>query len=202
MGKKNRQRKKTIYGIVEGNAEFDFLTFLYELYGLELDNLNNSNGGDPSQMIAKACKNQHFDICFAWIDEDKPINKECQEILEKTWNLSKDSLKNIEIGDLSHQFNRENKKKPIIIISPVCFDTIILRLFNKTPPHTNFDVNNRDQQILDLKNAVRPFIPNYESRNKFYEYCQANLTKDKLQILRLQIPQLDVILMAIEKASA
>jgi hypothetical protein len=78
MGKK-RKKKCTVYGIVEGDTEMEFLAFLSEIYQSEQNDisleLKNSEGGRPDRIIGFAIRESHRNRSFAWLDEDfEPTN--------------------------------------------------------------------------------------------------------------------------------
>lgn len=83
------------------------------------------------------------------------------------------------------------KRKPILIVSqPICVESLILKIFGKTPCHQAIEKDKLEQQKKELKSSVRGFIFGVSE----CEYYQQNLSKDTLQIRRNEIKELDLLI--------
>jgi hypothetical protein len=208
MGKKKRVRKCTVFGIVEGDRELKFLQVLSEKYGTEENQISlkpeNAKGGGPNVIVNKAIIESHRDRSFAWFDEDfepkYPVGEDIRNKLASCWNVIADhDFLKCPPKDL--QAKNIQKRKPFIIVSqPVCVEALILNVLNRPIPDNckDYQPSKRAKQIESLKDELERVIGNIDE----VEFYRANLSKDLLDKKRLELSELDHLLLMIEKSES
>lgn len=200
MGKgRQRFRKTSVFGSIEGDLELALWLHLKELY---CDNSKTSiqenplKGGNPNVIVNAAIQQAHTtEICFAWIDEDLNINEETRSILAKCWNLKESNFHKMlqdPISTLQYSLNSTNRNPILIVSQPICADGFLLKLLDKKIPHEIFDHQIRVKQIQNTKSSFKA-IAGTEIKNQF-KYIQENLTKGYLEKKRSEILELDLLL--------
>jgi hypothetical protein len=197
-----RKRKLTVFGVVEGDREAIFIDLLRHVYQPQNNNIafypENAEGGTPDGIVLAAIRKSDRDRSFAWLDEDfepeYPLGEEVRQALAKCWNVQESSLQafmECPLDALQASFNPQNGKRPTLIISrPVCADSIIIRVLGHSLPHPVYDFSQRKKQISDCKNKLNGII----GRTDELEFYKSMLEKQKLEALRLQIPELDMLI--------
>ncbi len=206
MGKKKkRERKTSVFASVEGKREKAFLLALKEIYQLKENNIKlnieYSSGGTPDKIISTAIKTSYGMRVFAWLDEDfepeYPLSREIRKRLLTCWNIKEPDATFFEcpFPDLQSKYNQDGKKPVIVTSRPVCVESIILQILDKNLPFKEYDPEKRRTQIDTLKGKLKEQMEN-KSEEAFYI---ENLSKEKLEAKRKEIPELDLILSLISK---
>lgn len=206
MGKKNRVRKRTVYISYEGDREGFFLKFLERIYKPNENSISlmakNSNGGSPDRVVKFALDECHREASVAWFDEDfeptATLTEEIREKLAAHWIISTDRLEDFmacPMAKLNSLFNPNNRKPVLIVSTPVCVESIILRALGMDCPVAEYDHAQRDTQIASLKNCLGGLIGK-DVEDEFYEN---NITKGMLEKTRENCPELNAILSLFEK---
>ena len=91
MGKKKRNKKTTVYGVIEGKiTENNFLGYLQEVYHdptITSVQIDQKHGGTPDSLVSRAITYAYnFNKVFVWIDEDKDLKK--REKLADCWRVN------------------------------------------------------------------------------------------------------------------
>jgi len=118
--------------------------------------------------------------------------------LAKCWNISDDkksAFLKCPLKDLQTLYNPSNKKPTLIISHPVCVESLTLRILDKPLPYESYDSTKRDAQIKTLKDTLKSLIG---SKNEIDFYSE-NLSKEKLETKRKEIPQLDLLIKMVTK---
>jgi len=202
MGKK-RERNTTVYCSVEGQvSETSLLSHIKSFYSDSSSMKfpeNPVKGGHPDNILAAALKYCHFDRCFAWIDEDKDLSEDIRGRLAAAWCLDEAqavALIQCPLKDIQATFNPTGKRKPTLVVSsPVCVESLILKIAGVNIPHGTFDVNQRSKQISDCKNAVNGLLLS----RSLAVYLAEEVSKEVLDAKRLEIPELDLLIKMVSK---
>ncbi len=200
MGKTKRKAKITVFGSVEGYREKYFLDFLKEIYEPRKHNINPTfdepSGGTPDKLVGQAFQHDHFSRTFVWLDEDfEPEYPLCDELRKKlaiSWKVDEEKLNallNCPLKDLESRFNLEKRKPRLIVSQPVCVESIILKILDKSLPYEQYDPAKRKEQIKRLKNCVNGIVGSNEA-----QFYQEHLTKEKIEEKRKNIPVLDILI--------
>lgn len=97
--------------------------------------------------------------------------------------------------ELQAQLNPNNKKRPTLVVStPVCFEGLMLRILDTTPPVTEFSFEDRKKQIGDQKSALASLLQGSE----LGQYLEDNLDLGRLEESRKSIEELDLLISAIQ----
>ena len=207
MGKKKRQRNISLYGNLEGLREKAFINALVDIYKTTESNISPkfdpSNGGNPDKIIGDTLKERHRDKAFAWLDEDfepaSPLSKEIRGKLAKCWEIGDANLQdfyNCPMRDLQRNYNADNFKKPILIVSqPVCADALILQILGEAPVHTTYAPNQRDRQIRELKSQLNQLINGQEEVKYYIQRLNQNILNERSE----QIPLLKLLITMVTK---
>lgn len=206
MGKKKRIRKLTVFGCVEGDREHFFLDYLREVYQPEANNIafypEHSSGGTPDRIVNSALHKCDRDKSFAWFDEDfepaHPLGNETRESLAKSWNISderKETFLACPLKDLQSAYNINNRKPSLIISQPVCSESLILKILGESLPYEQYEHEKRDSQIKGLKNKLDTLMAGKAD----VEFYKEVLSKEKLEKIRENIPELDLLIKMITK---
>lgn len=202
--RKNRKRKLTVFGSVEGDREQEFLNFLMEIYETTNNNINptleHSSGGTPDKIVGTALTNSDRDKCFAWFDEDfephQPLGTEAREHLARCWNITNPDASFFQCPpkDMQKTYNA-NKRKPILIVSqPICVETIILKILSREIPNRcevlSTEKKERKNQIKRLKDTLSGLIGTDNPLN----YYRRTITREILEEKRRDIEELNLLI--------
>lgn len=199
MDKKRKTKRFSVFAIIEGQKrEKTLLECLEEIYHDENVKLTVSPifGGNPDQLLSTAIKRLSFGYnrVFVWFDEDTDITRESRKSLFKVWKIEeeqKNKFLSCPLALLQQSYNESQQRNPIIIISqPICVESLILKIFGKTPPHSSINTKILKKQKRELKNSVDGII----GKMNEYEYYKNNLTKELLEERRLEIKELDLLI--------
>ena len=201
MGKTRRQRKITIYCRVEGDREDLILQHLIDLYSdpskVSIPDNRNARGGNPDEIIAVTLRNAHFNKTFVWIDEDVDISPETREGLGRAWRLDgegMDLIAKCPLNQIQTTFNQRLLNPIIIVSTPISVESLVLQMLGRNIPHSALNLASRDQQIRDLKNAVKSALGGQDE----IEHYRQHLTKMHIDNIRVKIPLIDQIIKIIE----
>ena len=201
MGKTRRQRKITIFCRVEGDREDLILQHLIDLYSdpskVSIPDNRNARGGNPDEIIAVTLRNAHFNKTFVWIDEDVDISPEAREGLGRAWRLDgkgMDLIAKCPLNQIQTTFNQRLLNPIIIVSTPISVESLVLQMLGRNIPHSALNLSSRDQQIRDLKNAVKSALGGQDEM----EHYRKHLTKKHIDSIRVKIPPIDQIIKIIE----
>lgn len=186
MGNKKKRKVCTVIFVsCEGHREYEFFTFIKEIFEkelkernikLDIDDAKKSFGGTPEDRIAKALQKCYFDDVIAWLDSDKEVEKwkKFLDALKKAWcneNISED-ISLIELKKL----NTKNKKPHIVLATPLSIENVIIDLFDKKTPQYKQELSKSDNVDL-LKNSVDGIF-GFKDKSKEKEFYINNLSKE------------------------
>lgn len=208
MGNKKKKAKlPSVLAIIEGQREARLLEALKEKY-LDLKNVKFNQspkyGGTPDRLLDSAINSlpglkAKDKRVFVWIDEDKDITQEGRSKLFKVWKIDdkqKEDFLQCPLAQLQQRYNEPQQQNPILIVSqPICVESFILRILDKTPCQLSLDAEVRKKQIKELKNLLDGVI----GKNDEYEFYRQNLTKETLEKNRKEIPELDLLISMFRK---
>lgn len=200
MGKKKRQKLFSVLAVIEGEREATLLKYLKEIY-LDATKIKFTEepptGGNPNWLLDKAIKKLYcgYDRIFLWIDEDVDIEEEGRRKLFKEWRILQNDWQDFyehPLADLQEKYNSNNHNPILIVSQPVSVEALILNILGKHMPQSclNFCIENREQQLKDLKNCVKTAFNVIGEP----EYYRQNLSKDILEIRRKEIKELDLLI--------
>lgn len=206
MGKKKRIRKLTVAGVIEGDREQAFLDHLRSIYQPDQNNIalypEHASGGNADSIVKKALIKCDRDRSFCWLDEDfepdQPLSREIRELIAIKWcvpEAQKAAFYACPLKDLQLQYNQSNKNPILIVSQPVCADSLILKILERTLPYNQYDPAARKTQIDGLKNCLKQVLGN----KKDADFYKENLPKEILEKKRTTIRELDLLISAITK---
>lgn len=202
MGKKSRQRNKTIYLGVEGYREQYFVKHIQTLFQApELQDItkiefDNIKGSTPVKMLIKLFKQANLrDLAFLIIDNDTRLNvqasakdlNELKKMIRCCWQLDKsvDISDDITVKELAN-LNTKNRKPFIIATEPVNMDGFIIDLAGHSIPQLSQNGNSEEDK-LKLKSKCNSIIGVKKNSDKkqqeleTLEFYRKNFTKKYLQ---------------------
>lgn len=206
MGKKNRIKKNTVHGCVEGEREENFLNYLIEVYQPDKNNihisLSPSRGGKPDSIVKIGLETCDRNKSFVWLDEDFeptfPLGREIREKLAKKWCLKEEQMDSFfacPMKGLQQKYNPNNRNPILIISQPVCVESFILQVLGHKLPYECYDPQQREKQIKGLKNKFNQLIGKKEEAVFYKE----QLPENKLEKMRKTIPELNLLVLMITK---
>lgn len=193
--KRDRNRKTTVYAVMEGKRERIFLDYLIELYNPKSNNINITPspiaGGSPEHLINDALKNLNYKKVFVWLDADTPIDDRdplnIYSKLEKTWNLKNEIDRNTPIEELQEKYNSQMRNPILIVSTPLSVEGVIIRLFDKKIPEmTEALAENK----IKMKNSVSGIFGSTQE----LEYYRDKLSRESLEGKTTKIKELELIL--------
>lgn len=202
MAKRKRQKKRTVFGVIEGKKrENDLLIYLKEIY-LDTNQISFKisphHGGNPDRLLAIAIKNRFcYDQIFVWIDEDKDLLlEESKEKLFEFWQVNdqeKERFFSCPLRELQNIFNTKRKSPILIVSQPICVESLIFRMLGRDPPCHEYDPKKRDAQIEKSKNSLNGLF----GKKQDLEFYKEQLTIELLEERRQCIPELDLLISVI-----
>lgn len=203
MSNKARKKKISVYGAIEGDREMDFLNHLIGIFKDMNNSINHKlehcGGGTGTSIIKKAVNNQHYDRCFAWLDEDFEFNNapdaDIKNRLSELWcldSVNKSKFLASQLSSYQKQFNLQ-KRKPILIISqPVCVDALLLKILDIPLPFSK--MGNTAEEVKIQIGQLKSMFKQQLNGKKQTEFFQDKITIELLMLKRSSIPELDLLL--------
>lgn len=182
--KKKRKVKTTVFLSCEGYREYEFFSFIKELFDselkeknvkLDIDEARKSYGGTPEDRISKALKKCNcYNNVIAWLDSDKEIvDYSFINNLKKSWCVEK-ITKNISLLKLK-KLNIKKRSPNIILATPLSIENVIIDLLGKKTPEYRQELSKSDNVDL-LKSSVAGIF-GFKNKSREKEFYHNNLSK-------------------------
>jgi hypothetical protein len=196
MVKKTRNKKRTIFAVIEGaKAERILLSKLITIYmdpSKSNIQVNSTHGGNPSSLIDISINrlNCGFDKVFVWIDEDKELKKTALDKLAKSWEVvGINGLYECPLSNLQKTFNTKFKNPILVVSQPVCVESIYLAILKNENSKIQYQPCHRASQIESLKNELTAILG-----RDFKKFVEENINKEMIENARLRVYELNLII--------